>query len=231
MKEKDANTSYQHGPDGREIALENRASQEERLSSPSVARNRDAIRGVFRETMRPEGTVLEIGSGTGEHACHILQELSDLTWQPSDPDIGSRASIDGWGAHLGIDRLRPALDIDVTRDGWWDDIEIAVSAMVSINMIHIAPFTAAKGLFAGAGHLLPAGGQLFLYGPFMRNGVTAQSNREFDRSLKSRDPAWGVRDLDREVAPLAGEHGLSLTQVFKMPANNLSVIFTRNSGG
>lgn len=218
----------QRGEDGREIALEARVSKEDRLSSPSVSRNRDAIRDVFLEQMPSHGLILEIGSGTGEHAAHILKAAPDLSWQPSDPDEASRRSVDAWAVFDGLsDRMEAALPLDVTAHQWWHAFNKPVAGIVSINMIHIAPFAAAEGLIAGAGALLKTHGKLFLYGPFMRDGKTAPSNHDFDRSLKSRDPGWGVRDLDNQIVPLAAQHGLTLETVVEMPANNLSVVFSR----
>ena len=226
-----ADTNHQKGKHGREIALEARAAEEDRLFSPSAARNREAIREVFVRHMPHDGLIVEIGSGTGEHAVEILKAAPDLIWQPSDPDETSRRSVNGWARHEALANLRPALDLDVTQASWWHEIERPVASpikgIVSINMIHIAPFTAAEGLMAGAGAKLPSGGKLFLYGPFKRNDHTAPSNLDFDRSLKSRDPSWGVRDLDLEIIPLADRHNLSLETVVEMPANNLSVVFTR----
>ncbi|NHK28549.1 DUF938 domain-containing protein [Parvularcula flava] len=222
-----ADTDYQKDKDGREIALEARAAEEDRLFSPSAARNREAIREVFLQHMPPEGLIVEIGSGTGEHAVEILKAAPDLIWQPSDPDETSRRSVNGWARHEALANLRPALNLDVTQAGWWREIERPIAGIVSINMIHIAPFAAAEGLIAGAGAKLASGDKLFLYGPFRRNGHTAPSNEDFDQSLKSRHPSWGVRDLDLEIIPLADRHNLSLETMVEMPANNLSVMFTR----
>lgn len=210
------------------VALEEQAGNGQRLFSPSAARNRDAIRETFLKTMPKEGgAVLEIGSGTGEHAVHIAAAAPALRWRPGDPDEASRASIAAWTAHLGLANVAPPHAIDVTLAGWDKGLD-AVDGVVSINMIHIAPFAAAEGLIAGAGRILKAGGKLFLYGPFARGGAhTAPSNAEFDRSLKARDASWGVRDLDLDIAPLAAAAGLSLETVIEMPANNLSVVFAR----
>jgi len=222
---------YQKDKDGREIALEARAVEEDRLFSPSAARNREAIREVFIQHMPMEGLIVEIGSGTGEHAVEILKAAPELIWQPSDPDEASRRSVNGWARHEALSNLRPALNLDVTQAGWWREIEHAVAGptkgLISINMIHIAPFTAAEGLITGAGAKLSSGGKLFLYGPFKRNGRTAPSNLDFDTSLKSRDLSWGVRDLDLDIVPLAERHNLELETVVEMPANNHSVVFTR----
>ncbi|MCI5044893.1 MAG: class I SAM-dependent methyltransferase [Aquisalinus sp.] len=223
-------STYQKDESGKEIALETRASEADRLSSPSVARNRDAILEIFRQYMPDMGAFLEVGSGTGEHAAHIAGSLPELTWFPSDPDATSRASITAWAEHLDLANVHTPLDLDVTLDRWFEgrDIPKPLIGMMSVNMIHIAPFAAAEGLFAGAGALLQEDGRLFLYGPFLRNGKTASSNLAFDESLKSRDPRWGVRDLDREIMPLAEAANLTLHKVVEMPANNLSVIFRKS---
>ncbi len=215
----------QKGADGREIALEAREAAGARLHSPSAARNRDPIRDVFLATMPRKGVILEIGSGTGEHAAHIAAALPEIRWLPGDPDPASRASIAAWTAHLGLVNIDPPHAADVMTAGW-EAAFPALDGVVSINMIHIAPFEAAQGLVAGAGRLLKPGGRLFLYGPFSRNAAhAAPSNDAFDASLKSRDARWGVRDLEQEIAPLAARAGLSLLKVAEMPANNLSVIF------
>lgn len=219
---------YGTGSGGRDIALEARASEEDRLSSPSVGRNRDVLRDTFLAHMPSTGRILEIASGTGEHAVHILNAAPALAWQPSDPDAASRRSVDAWAAHEDLaGRMAAALPLDVTAERWWQSMPDPADGMICINMIHIAPFTAAEGLFAGANALLDPGQKLFLYGPFLRNGEAAPSNLEFDASLKSRDPAWGVRDLDREIVPLAASNGLTLTHIEEMPANNLAVIFAK----
>lgn len=210
----------------KEIALEERGREERRLFSPSAARNRDAIRDAFLKTMPHAGVILEIGSGTGEHAVHIAAAAPGLRWLPGDPDAASRASIAAWTEHLGLTNLAAPHAIDVTAPGW-DQACSAVDGVISINMIHIAPFEAARSLVAGAARLLRPGGKLFLYGPFARNGAhTAPSNADFDASLKARDPRWGVRDLDLEIAPLADAAGLALETIIEMPANNLSVVFS-----
>jgi cyclopropane fatty-acyl-phospholipid synthase-like methyltransferase len=211
----------------KDIALETRAQEEARLFSPSAARNRDAIRDVYLSQMPLKGEVLEIGSGTGEHGVHIAAAAPNLRWLPGDPDAASRASIAAWTEHLRLTNVAPPHDADVAKQDWFESFP-KVAGLVTINMIHIAPFAAAEGLFAGARRLLDRGGRLFLYGPFKRDGEhTAPSNAEFDASLRSRDPRWGVRDLDREIAPLAENAGFRQGAVIAMPANNFSAIFER----
>lgn len=216
-------------PGGKDVALEAREATGARMFSPSAARNRDPIRASFIAHMPHKGTVLEIGSGTGEHAVHIAAALPGLRWLPGDPDPASRASIAAWTAHLALDNVDPPHAADVTRDGWDRDFP-PLDGLVSINMVHIAPFAAAEGLFAGAGKLLKPGGVLFLYGPFSRDGVhTAPSNAAFDENLRARDAGWGVRDLDQDIVPLARAAGLDLSALEQMPANNFSAVFRRSA--
>ncbi len=196
------------------------------LSSPAVARNRDFILAVLRRALPGRGTVLEIASGSGEHAVHFAAALPQLTWQPTDPDPEARDSIAAYRAAAQLPNLLPPLALDATSPTW----PVAqADAMVTINMIHIAPWAAAAGVIAGAERLLAAGGVLFLYGPFREHGQhTAPSNAAFDESLRARNREWGVRDLD-EVAALASRHGLALEERVVMPANNLSVVFRRRT--
>lgn len=209
-----------------EIALEAREAAGERLFSPSAARNRDAIRDVFVKYIPAAGKVLEIGGGTGEHAVHLASALPDCRWLTGDPDAGSRRSIAAWIAQANLHNLSGPHAIDATAKDWGVEDAAPFDALVSINMIHIAPFEAAEGLFAGAGRLLGCDGRLFLYGPFSRGGVhTAPSNEAFDASLKSRDARWGIRDLEHDLAPLAQKNALRLEVFVEMPANNLSIIF------
>jgi Protein of unknown function (DUF938) len=197
------------------------------LSSPAVARNRDFILAVLRRALPGRGTVVEIASGSGEHAVHFAAALPQLTWQPTDPDPEARGSIAAYRAAAQLPNLLPPLALDATSPTW---PLTEADAMVAINMIHIAPWAAAEGLMAGAERLLSAGGILFLYGPFREHGRhTAPSNAAFDESLRARNREWGVRDLD-EVAALARRHGFALEERVAMPANNLSVVFRRRAG-
>jgi Protein of unknown function (DUF938) len=193
-------------------------------TSPAVARNRDPILTVLRRVLPAQGTVLEISSGSGEHAVHFAAGLPHLAWQPTDPDPTALRSIAAHRHAAQLPNLLPPLELDATSSVW--PVNTA-DAVVSINMIHIAPWSAAKGLMAGAGRLLTDGGLLYLYGPFKENGRhTAPSNESFDASLRHRDPEWGVRDV-AEVSELARQHGLVLVGRVAMPANNLSLIFRR----
>ena len=197
------------------------------LSSPAVARNRDFILAVLRRALPGRGTVVEIASGSGEHAVHFAAALPQLTWQPTDPDPEARDSIAAYRAAAQLPNLLPPLALDAMSPTW---PVTQADDMVAINMIHIAPWAAAEGLIAGAERLLSAGGVLFLYGPFCEHGRhTAPSNAAFDESLRARNREWGVRDLD-EVAALASRHGFALEERVATPANNLSVVFRRRAG-
>ncbi|MDP2333018.1 MAG: DUF938 domain-containing protein [Reyranella sp.] len=192
--------------------------------APATARNRQPILDVLRPRLPAEGLVLEIASGTGEHVVHFAGALPGLTFQPSDPSADARASIDDWARTQGLRNIRAALALDAAGDAW--PIERA-DAVLCCNMIHIAPWEAAIGLIAGAARVLPAGGMLYLYGPYRREGRhTAPSNEAFDRDLRQRDPAWGVRDLEAVVS-LAEDRGFGPPEIIDMPANNLSLIFKR----
>lgn len=197
------------------------------LFSPAVARNAAPITEVLKRVLPPSGLVLEIASGSGEHAVHMAQALPALEWQPSDVDEAARRSIVAHAHDLGLSNIRSPLAIDAAHPPW----PVArADAVVAINMIHIAPWDATIGLMVGAGAILAAGGILYLYGPFRENGAhTAPSNAAFDDSLRARNASWGVRDIEAVTA--AGEaRGLHLVQRVAMPANNLSLIF-RAAGG
>lgn len=195
-----------------------------RLHAPSAARNRDPILNILRRFLPARGVVLELASGSGEHTIHFAQAFPALAFQPSDPDPQARASIDAWVASTGLRNVRPALALDATAQPWPVH---AADAVLCINMIHISPWEAAVGLVSGAAALLPPGGLLYLYGPYRRNGGhTAPSNEAFDRSLRERNPAWGIRDLEA-VADLAAAHGFGPPAIEQMPANNLSLIFSK----
>ncbi len=196
------------------------------LLSPAVARNRDPILAVLRRVLPDRGTVLEIASGTGEHAAYFAVRLPDLIWQPSDVEPEALASIEAHRAAANVPNLRAPVTLDVTAPAW---PVTQADAVVSMNMIHISPWTAAQGLMAGAGRLLAAGAPLYLYGPFKENGEhTAPSNAAFDASLKARDPQWGVRGLG-DVRALATGHGFDFVERVAMPANNLSLVFRRRA--
>ncbi|KVC75485.1 SAM-dependent methyltransferase [Burkholderia ubonensis] len=195
-----------------------------RLSAPAAERNRGPIVDVLRRVLPACGDVLEIASGTGQHVVHFAAGLPGLHWRPSDPDAQARRSIAAWIAQAGLSNVDAPLAFDV-RDASWPFA--ALDAIVCINMIHIAPWACAEALFAGASRVLRPGGVLVLYGPYRREGRhTAPSNAAFDAQLRSRDPSWGVRDLETVVA-LGLDRGLDCIEVVEMPANNLSVVFRR----
>lgn len=194
-------------------------------SSPSTARNRDPILAVLKTWLPPEGLALEIAAGAGEHAVHNAAALPGLQWRPTDPSPEALASIAAWRAWAGLPNLLEPLRLDAADpDGWPVD---RADAIVNINMIHISPWAATLGLMTGAGRVLPPGGVLYLYGPYLEDGVeTAPGNRAFDDSLKDRDPAWGLRRKE-DVAAAAEAHGLLLEARVAMPANNLSLVFRK----
>ena len=198
-----------------------------RRHAPATARNRAPILAALRRHLPARGLVLEVASGTGEHAAHFAAALPHLVFRPSDPDADARASIDAWAADARLPNLRAALALDVTTPDWEGAVAGGVDAVICINMVHIAPWAAARGLMRGAGRLLPAGGVLCFYGPFRREGRhTAPSNASFDAQLRASDPAWGVRDLEA-VAAEAAARGFAPPIVEQMPANNLFVAFRR----
>ncbi len=197
------------------------------LSSPATARNKDLILEVLRPNLPATGLVLEIASGAGEHALHMATHLPGLTWQPTDPDPQALASIAAWRDQEGPANLLPPLELDAAHPDSWP--VPAADAVVCINMIHISPWAATEGLFAGAGRLLAEGGVLFTYGPYLEDGIeTAPSNLAFDASLKSRNPAWGIRRRE-ELEALAARHGLAQQSRIAMPANNLGLVFRRSA--
>jgi len=195
-----------------------------RLYSTSAARNKGVIAEAFHRLCPHAEQVLELASGTGEHGEAILEAKPTLQLQASDPDDEARASANARMLDLG---QAAAQSFDTRNDGWWKAVGGEITTIVSINMIHITSRQGVEGLFQGAAALLPAEGQLFLYGPMSRRGVTEDSNRQFDASLKSRDPSWGVRDLDDMLQPLGARFGLALTHVEQVPANNHVVVFTQ----
>jgi hypothetical protein len=188
-------------------------------------RNRDAILAVLARVLPKEGTVLEIASGTGQHAVHFAAALPGVCWQPTDPDPHSRQSIDAWRLDAGLANLKRPLALDVREKPW--NAPDTLGGIVCINMIHIAPWEAAEALFEGAGQRLVDGGTLFLYGPYKRDGVhTAPSNAAFDQQLRTTDARWGVRNLE-DVEALGRHAGLALQEIVPMPANNFSLVFRR----
>lgn len=193
--------------------------------APAAARNSAPIAEVLAQELPASGTVLEIASGTGEHAVFFARRFPDLEWQPSDPDSEALQSIGAWGEEAGLGNLRAPLSLDASAPAW--PIECA-DAVLCINMTHISPWAATEGLFAGAARLLSPGSPLVIYGPFLETNVEpAASNLAFDASLKSRNPAWGLRDAARLDA-LGDASGLHRSARYAMPANNLALIYRRS---
>ncbi|GAB4371747.1 MAG: DUF938 domain-containing protein [Elainellaceae cyanobacterium] len=210
-----------------------------RQSAPATQRNREPILKVLLEVLPARGTVLEVSSGTGEHAVYLAPYLRPRQWLPSDLNPVARESILAWQQHSPSDNLHPPIALDASEPIWLVeqaklpvletlDLHLyPITAIVNINMIHIAPWSACLGLMAGAGRILPAGGVLYLYGPYKQGGQhTAPSNAEFDQSLRSQNSAWGVRDLEEVIAAAQAE-GLAFVKTDAMPANNLSVVFKK----
>ena len=196
-----------------------------RRIAPAATRNRDVIRDVLVRVLPKSGIVLEIASGTGQHAVHIAAALPEITWQPSDPDEASRASISAWRAHAALANLNAPVALDVCSAPW--PVPDSLAAIVCINMIHIAPWAAAEALFRGAAERLTNDGVLFLYGPYKRNGAhTAVSNEAFDAQLRATNPDWGVRNME-DVSELGRRAGMVMEEAVPMPANNFSLVFRR----
>lgn len=194
-----------------------------KLHASAAERNRYPIQDVLRRWLPPRGLVLEIAAGSGLHAAWFAPRFPHLTWQPTDTDPSALASIAAWRDEAGANNLNPPLSLDVRAPSW--PVERA-DAVFCANMIHIAPWDCARGLIQGAGRILPPGGVLILYGPFRVGGRMAPSNQAFDESLRARDPAWGVRDLEA-VGALAQAAGLDHLDIVTMPANNLSVVWRK----
>ena len=197
--------------------------------APATERNRDPILAVLVRVLPPRATVLEIASGTGQHAVFFAAALPALHWQPSDRDDELLASIAAWTRVERRENVAPPLRLDVTGSTW--PVSEPFDAMFCANLIHIAPWAACEGLMHGAGKHLVPGGVLVLYGPFKIDGAhTAPSNAAFDADLRLRDPAWGVRDLEA-VAATAARHGLDLEERIAMPANNQTLVFRKRDPG
>lgn len=195
-----------------------------RRIAPAAGRNREPILEVLRRVLPEDARVLEIASGSGEHAVFFARALRVASWQPTDADPDALASIDAWREHERAERVNAAIVLDVHSERWPVP---AQDAVVCINMLHISPWSACEALMRGAGRLLGADGVLFLYGPFRRGGAhTAPSNEAFDASLRERDPRWGVRDLE-DVAEVAAREALVLREIVPMPANNFCVVFRK----
>jgi SAM-dependent methyltransferase len=201
---------------------------DDRQSSPAALRNRQPIAQVLKEYLPPQGTILEIASGTGEHALYLAEQFPNHPWLPTDINPAALASIAAWRCQQKpLANLYAPIFLDVESCPW--PVELTpppqpITAIVAINLIHISPWSASRALLAGADRLLSQGGILYLYGPYRRLGQELEpSNEAFDRSLQQRNPAWGLRVLE-EVLQEARSCGLELREIVPMPANNLSVI-------
>jgi SAM-dependent methyltransferase len=195
--------------------------------APSADRNREPLLSVLREVLPPRGGVLEVASGSGQHAVFFSRAFPELLWQPTDADPGALASIEAWRQEEALENLRAPLALDVRAEAW---PVTHADAMVGINLVHICPWEATRGLLRGAGRVLAPGGPLVLYGAYFVEGQTpAPSNVAFDASLRERDPAWGVRELGAVTAE-ARAQGLVRERVVEMPSHNLVLVFRRSEG-
>jgi hypothetical protein len=197
---------------------------DDRQYAPATLRNRDFILDVLRDVLPTTGVILEIASGSGEHIVHFARCFPKLVFQPSDPDPDARFSIPAWARATGISNVRAPIALNASEPVW----PIAsADGIICINMVHISPWEATIGLMRGAAAILSSGAPLYLYGPYLREGIaTAPSNHAFDRSLRDRNPTWGLRDLEA-VASVAHSAGFSVPVITEMPANNLSTVFRR----
>ncbi|SDI59174.1 MULTISPECIES: DUF938 domain-containing protein [Bradyrhizobium] len=219
------------GKDGRPVEPDGR------LDAAAFHRNHEPIWAVLRKFLAGKsGDVLEAGSGTGQHVVHFAKQTPDLTWWPSDTNERHLSSIAAWRDHAGLPNIRPPLTIDLSDPAWCAAMQDGsgpgeLLAVFCANVVHIAPWRVAEGLFAGAARYLRLDGRLFLYGPFKRDGKhTALSNAVFDTSLRERDAEWGVRDIG-DIRSLADGVGLALVETVEMPANNLILAFARSTKG
>jgi SAM-dependent methyltransferase len=196
--------------------------------APATMRNREPILEVLKRTLPKAGLLLEVASGTGEHAAFIAPRLpKGLVWQPSEASVEALADIDAHTSGVRGSCVRPAIVLNATDTNW---PILSADAVFCCNMIHIAPWRAAEGLFAGSSRILGDAAPLILYGPFRRQGIhIAPSNQSFDDALRARNPGWGVRCLDTDVMPLAEQSGFTMDEIVAMPANNLTVVFRRRA--
>jgi len=193
-------------------------------SAPAAQRNREPIAAVLADWLPQSGLVLEVASGSGEHAVHFAERFRNLDWQPTDPDPDALGSIEAWRADSGLANLREPVILDAASATW---PIAAADAVLNINMVHISPWDAALGLLDGASRVLPGGAPLILYGPWIQPGfLTSASNIAFDEDLRRRNPAWGVRKVE-DFAAEAEKCGLLYEDQRQMPANNLMLRFMR----
>ena len=202
------------------------AGHDSRRSAPAALRNREPIAQVLAQWLPKSGFVLEIASGTGEHSTFFAERFPALQWQPSDIHPDALRSIMAWQSQAGLPNLHEPIELDAASANW---PVASADAIVSINMVHISPWNSAIGLLAGAARILPRGGALILYGPWLSDRIdTAPSNMEFDADLRRRDPAWGLRTVE-EFASQATARGLELAEERSMPANNLMLLFRKGT--
>ena len=203
---------------------------DQRLFFPATERNRGPIGDLLERMLPAQGAVLELASGSGEHAITFQRRFPQLRWQTSDPDPTHRASINAWIQHQGLSQVMPAaLNLDVENRPWPlpQTIRRALNAVVCINLLHISPASCTDAVLEESALLLPSGAPLIIYGPFMRDGAhTSASNAAFDQSLRQRNLQWGVRELNH-VTAIAAKAGFKTESVVSMPANNLSLVFQR----
>jgi SAM-dependent methyltransferase len=196
------------------------------LSSPAAERNKEPILTVLESVVPAAGNVLEIASGTGQHVCFFADRLPQVSFQPTEPEAASR---DNMRARIRAARLvnvQAPIALDVHQTPW--PLSASFDVILCINMIHISPWTATEALCRGAAQHLRPQGKLLLYGPYLEDGTAAQSNLDFDASLKRRNAEWGLRDLD-SVTRVAAAHGLQRQEIVRMPANNLALVFAKST--
>ncbi len=196
----------------------------ELLTSPAAERNKDPILTVLESVLPKSGNVLEIAAGTGQHVCFFAAALPNIRWQPTEPDAASREAISTRVRVSGLTNVEEPLALDVHEPRW--PVEAQYDAVLCINMIHISPWTSTNALCLGAARHLRTGGKLVLYGPYLEGGTAVKSNLDFDATLKRRNLEWGLRDIE-EVTRTAALHGLQRQQIVRMPANNLTVVFSK----
>jgi len=193
-------------------------------NAPAAERNKAPILRVLQRVLPSRGDLLEISSGTGQHTAHFAASLKDWSFQPSEYDKDSVPDIDAWTSSLP--NVKRAVYLDVSANPW--PLSSSFDAIFNANMIHISPWNTTEGIMSGANRHLKESGILIMYGPYIVDGKTAESNLRFDASLKSRNSSWGVREL-RHVEKVAAKHGLKLKEIVEMPANNLCVIYEKAS--
>lgn len=219
-------SDYPEGEEGQPRTLEQQAGEGARRFSPSVGRNKKIIAEAFLDNVSATASVLEIGSGTGEHGVYITEQAPEMFWSFTENSAEAMSGISAWMAHTGREKLYGPYEVNAASEDWGEVIEAQnFDVIFMANVLHITPFEVAKGVFAGAERLLSKPGKLLIYGPFSRSGRMAMSNQRFAQDLKRRDTLWGVRDVENDLLPLAQRHGLNLSLAANMPSNNLMLVF------